>query len=169
MRASWLPIAFLLMPLAEIAGFVIVGKAIGVWSTLGLVILTGIAGVLLLRTQGLQILRQLSQEGRHGRDPGEAMVHGAMIVVAALLLLIPGFITDVLGLMLFIPAVRRWLWSAIGRRVVVTSTTRGRSRAYDAGFDPNARKDRVLDLDDADFQRDPNPSSPWTDRGGRQG
>lgn len=164
MRAPWIIIPILLMPLAEIAGFVVVGRALGVWSTLGLVILTGIAGVLLLRSQGLQVLRQLSAEGREGRVPGGAIIHGAMIVVAALLLLIPGFISDIIGLALFIPATRRMLWSAIGRRVVVSSTTYNQSFRHEAGFNPTAQKGRVVDLEEEDFTREPHPSSPWTDR-----
>ncbi|MCF6369034.1 FxsA family protein [Rhizobium halophilum] len=164
MRARWIFILILLMPLAEIAGFVLVGRAIGIWSTLGLVILTSLVGILLLRAQGFQMLRELSSEGREGRVPGDTIVHGAMIVVAAFLLLIPGFITDTVGLTLFVPAVRRLLWSAVGRRIVVNSTTYSRSYAYEAGFDPNARKGPVVELENEDFQREPNPSSPWNDQ-----
>lgn len=164
MRAPWIIIPLLLMPLAEIAGFVVVGRALGVWTTLALVILTGIAGVILLRAQGLQVLRQLSVEGREGRVPAEAIIHGAMIVVAALLLLIPGFISDIIGLALFMPAMRRMLWSAIGRRFVVSSTTYSHSFRQEAGFNPTAPKGRVVDLDEEDFKREPDPSSPWKDR-----
>ncbi|MFN7102636.1 MAG: FxsA family protein [Pseudorhizobium sp.] len=165
MRTRWIAILFLLMPLAEIAGFVVVGRAVGVWGTLGLVILTSVAGTLLLRAQGLQMLRTLSDEGRQGRVPGDTIVHGAMIVVAALLLLIPGFITDILGLALFIPAFRRLLWSAIGRRVVIVrSSTVGRDNARDAGFAPRPGKGPVVDLDDDDYKREPDPNSPWSDR-----
>ncbi|HEX2148129.1 MAG TPA: FxsA family protein [Pseudorhizobium sp.] len=162
MRTPWIVIVILLMPLAEIAGFVMVGRSIGVWSTLGLVILTGVAGVLLLRAQGLQVLRQLSAEGREGRMPSDALVHGAMIVVAALLLLIPGFISDIIGLSLFIPAVRRALWAAIGRRVLV-QTSYSRSHSYEADFNQRTPAGPVVDLDDDDYWRQPNPSSPWND------
>jgi UPF0716 protein FxsA len=165
MRTRWIAILFLLMPLAEIAGFVVVGRAVGVWSTLGLVILTSVAGTLLLRAQGLQMLRKLSDEGRQGRVPGDTIVHGAMIVVAALLLLIPGFISDILGLALFIPAVRRMIWSAIGRRVVIVrSSSQSRSYSRDAGFEPQTRKGPVVDLENDDFKREPDPTSPWSDR-----
>ena len=164
MRAPWIFILILLMPLAEIAGFVLVGRAIGVWSTLGLVVLTSVVGILLLRAQGFQMLRQLSSEGREGRVPGDTIVHGAMIVVAAFLLLIPGFITDIVGLALFIPAVRRLIWSAVGRRIVVSSSAYSRSYHYEAGFDPQTRRGPVVDLEDDDFQREPNPSSPWNER-----
>src|SRR4051812_33672666 len=100
MRPFLIPLLLLGWPLAEITGFVLVGRAIGVWSTLGLVIGSAVLGGILLRSQGTQLLRQISQEGREGRMPGRALVNGAMIVVAGILLLLPGFITDILGLLL---------------------------------------------------------------------
>lgn len=164
MRAPWIAILILLLPLAEIAGFVVVGQMVGVWGTLGLVVLGGLVGIMLLRIQGLQMLKRLSEEGREGRMPGDAIVQGAMIVVAAVLLLIPGFVTDIIGLALFIPGVRRLLWSALGRRMVVV-----RSAAYSRGpaGGQNAAPGSggpVVDLDDEDYRREPNPSSPWADR-----
>ena len=107
MRTPFISILILLLPLAEIAGFVVVGQMVGVWGTLGLVLLSCLAGLILLRLQGLQMLRRLTEEGRDGRVPGDAIVQGAMIVVAAVLLLIPGFITDIIGIALFIPSIRR--------------------------------------------------------------
>jgi UPF0716 protein FxsA len=137
---------------------------VGVWGTLGLVLLGGLVGIMLLRIQGLQMLKRLSEEGREGRMPGDAIVQGAMIVVAAVLLLIPGFVTDLIGFALFIPGVRRLLWSALGRRMVVV-----RSAAYSRGpaGGQNAAPGSggaVVDLDDEDYRREPNPSSPWADR-----
>src|SRR5687768_10111400 len=116
MRFFLLPI-LLLWPLAEIAGFVLVGRALGLWVTLGLVVGTAILGAFLLRSQGMQILKQISAESREGRMPGRTLVDGAMIVVAGILLLLPGFLTDIIGLALFIPLVRSFLWSLIGRRI----------------------------------------------------
>ena len=164
MRTPFISILLLLLPLAEIAGFVVVGQMVGVWGTLGLVLLSCLAGLILLRLQGLQMLRRLTEEGRDGRVPGNAIVQGAMIVVAAVLLLIPGFITDIIGIALFIPAVRRLLWSFIGRRfVVVDSESYTQRRTYTRRRDP-PRGERVVDLDEEDFHREPNPGSPWSDR-----
>lgn len=163
MRLFIAPLILLGLPLAEIAGFVIVGRVIGLWATLALVILTGIAGVLLLRAQGLHILRQISSEGREGRLPGKTVVDGAMIVVAGILLLLPGFVTDILGLLLFIPFVRHLIWNAIGQRVVVVrSPTGGRAGGYTSRPSGNGSQGPVVDLDEDDFTRDPNPSSPWS-------
>jgi len=164
MRTPFISILILLLPLAEIAGFVVVGQMVGVWGTLGLVLLSCLAGLILLRLQGLQMLRRLTEEGRDGRVPGDAIVQGAMIVVAAVLLLIPGFITDIIGIALFIPSIRRLLWSFIGRRfVVVNAASYTERRTYTRRRDP-ARDERVVDLDEEDFHREPKPGSPWSDR-----
>src|SRR3546814_8061193 len=133
MRFPLIPL-LLALPLAEIAGFVIVGRMVGVWATLALVMLTSLLGMLILRRQGLQMLRGLSSEGQQGRLPGESVINGAMIVVAGPLLLLPGFVTDIIGLALFLPPVRHLLWRTIGKRiVVVNSSSHGGHHAYEIG------------------------------------
>lgn len=170
MRFFPLPLILVGWPLAEIAGFVIVGRTIGLFATLGLVVGTAILGALLLRSQGIHILRKLSAEGREGRTPGRALIDGAMIIVAGILLLLPGFVSDIVGLALFIPFVRRLIWSQIGRRIVVVRSKTGDSvrsgNRYDSEKPPrnDAKPGPVVDLDEDDFHRDPsppNPSSPW--------
>ncbi len=153
-------------PLAEIAGFVVVGRALGLWWTLGLVIMTGLLGAFLMRQQGLHLLKKLSQESQQGQVPASSVIDGAMIVVAGILLLLPGFVTDIVGIALFIPLVRRFLWSMIGKRVVVVGP-RGKSGFSRPSGGPRETPNtagKVVDLDEEDFHRnsDPNPSSPWS-------
>lgn len=154
-------------PLAEIAGFVVVGRALGLWWTLGLVIGTGLLGAFLMRQQGLHLLKKLSEQSQQGQIPASSVIDGAMIVVAGILLLLPGFVTDIIGIALFIPFVRRLLWSAIGKRVVVVGPRGSRGgfshTAGGARENPNTAG-KVVDLDEDDFHRnsDPNPSSPWS-------
>ena len=153
-------------PLAEIAGFVVVGRTLGLWWTLALVIGTGLLGAFLLRQQGLHLLKKLSQESQQGQIPAGSVVDGAMIVVAGILLLLPGFITDIVGIALFIPFVRKFLWSMIGRRIVVVGS-RGRRgfRQPNAGSRESSNPvGKVVDLEDEEFHRnaDSNPSSPWS-------
>lgn len=163
MRFFLVPLFLIAWPLAEIAGFVIVGRALGLWATLGLVIGTAVLGAFLLRRQGMHILREVSTEGREGRMPGRTLVDGAMVVVAGILLLLPGFITDIVGLALFIPFVRRALWSLIGRRIVVVRTSSSTRYRYDGDRSSpgGTRAGPVVDLDEQDFHRNSNPSSPW--------
>src|SRR5690606_23740898 len=147
MRFPLIPL-LLALPLAEIAGFVIVGRMVGVWATLALVMLTSLLGMLILRRQGLQMLSGLSSEGQQGRLPGESVINGAMIVVAGLLLLLPGFVTDIIGLALFLPPVRHLLWRTIGKRIVVVdSGSRGGPRAYGPSAKTSREPEgRVVDL-----------------------
>ncbi|MBB3459227.1 UPF0716 protein FxsA [Rhizobium sp. BK313] len=171
MRLSLVPIFVFLMPLAEIAGFIIVGKMVGVWATLALVILSALLGAALLRIQGIGILQRISAESRNGGDPGREMVHGAMIVVAAFLLMLPGFISDIIGLLLFIPAVRELAWKVLRKRIVVLGGSRafrhGTGQGPNQGPSPKTRPrgaGGVVDLDETDFHREPNRNSPWSDQ-----
>jgi UPF0716 protein FxsA len=166
MRLSLIPAIIFMMPLAEIAGFVIVGKAIGLWATLGLVVLSAVLGALLLRIQGLGILRRISRESENGGIPGRELVHGAMIVVAAFLLLLPGFLSDILGLLLFIPGIRDLAWKFLSRRIVILGSSPAFNRGRRSGdTEPRPKKTGpVVDLDEQDFRRDPNRNSPWSER-----
>lgn len=167
MRLSLLPIFVFLMPLAEIAGFIVVGKMVGVWATLGLVILSALLGAALLRIQGIGILQRISTESRNGGDPGREMVHGAMIVIAAFFLMLPGFISDIIGLLLFIPAVRDIAWRMLRNRIVVVGNSRPFRRGPGASNGPQAKpssKGTVVDLDETDFHREPKRNSPWSDQ-----
>lgn len=166
MRFFFLPLILIGWPLAEIAGFVMVGRALGLWATLGLVIGTAVLGVFLLRSQGMHLLKKLSEESREGKVPGRSLIDGAMIVVAGILLLLPGFLTDIIGIALFIPFVRTFIWGLIGKRVVVMQSPNGTGFRYSSGYaKPEAGpRGPVVDLDDDDFHRGPstqNPSSPW--------
>ncbi len=162
MRLLLVPL-LLLWPLAEIAGFVVVGRAMGLWVTLCLVIGTALVGALLLRHQGMHILKQISAESRQGRMPGKSLGDGAMIVIAGILLLLPGFLTDLIGLLLFVPAVRRLLWSQIASRVIVVRSQTGNYHYQAGGRAPEGRHtpDKIVELDEQDFHREPNPDSPW--------
>jgi UPF0716 protein FxsA len=162
MRPSLLPLLVLILPLAEIAGFVVVGKAIGLLATLGLVILGTIVGAALLRVQGISILRRLSEVSREGGVPGREFVHRAMVVVAGLLLLIPGFVTDILGLALLIPGVRDLAWKYLSRRIVILGSSRAFSRSRG---EPGRSADGagpVVDLDADEFKRKSGGPSPWS-------
>ncbi|MFN3720276.1 MAG: FxsA family protein [Rhizobium rhizophilum] len=154
-------VLFLIAPLVEIASFIIVGQAIGVLPTLGLIVLSGVAGVVLLRFQGAGILRRLQSEAQKGVDPGRELVHAALLAVAAFLLIVPGFFGDIIGILLFLPFVRDLAWRMIKPRIVVSSTF------ANGGFrTARPADDNVVDLDDDEFQREPGPNSkhpdsPW--------
>ncbi|WP_299819511.1 FxsA family protein [uncultured Roseibium sp.] len=133
----------LLLPLIEIAVFIWVGGMIGVFPTILLTVITALAGTLMLRQQGLSLLMRMQKELDAGRAPGSEVMQGAMIVVASILLLIPGFVTDAIGLLLFIPPVREALVRFILSRSNVV-IVQGGTAARRPG-------DGVVDLDAEDW------------------
>jgi UPF0716 protein FxsA len=124
----WLLLAFIAVPLIEIALFIQVGGVIGLWPTLAIVILTALAGTALLRRQGFQEMNRLRAALGGEGDPSEPLVHGAMILFAGALLLTPGFFTDAVGFALLLPPVRAWLFAQIRKRVVVHDMSRPQPR-----------------------------------------
>jgi UPF0716 protein FxsA len=144
-----IPLFILLLPLAEIACFILVGRRIGLFPTLSLVVFSAIVGIVLMRVQGFGVLMRLRQAGQDGRAPGKEMLDAAMIVVAGILLLIPGFLTDIVGLALFLPPVRAFLWNRLIRNVVVVDMDTMRP-----GGAPQTDAQRTIDLDENDFHRD---------------
>ncbi len=166
MRSVIIPLIILGLPIAEIAGFVIVGRELGLAMTLLLVLLSGVAGVVLLRIQGLGMLRRVQDAARTGKDPGPDVLGGALIFVAAILLIVPGFITDIAGLLLFLPPARRAIASFLQTRLTILTT--GSGFYYGSG----TRRDRprgptIIDLDSDEFSRkneDEDDSSPPSNR-----
>lgn len=118
----WLLIAFIAVPLIEIALFIEVGGAIGLWPTLSVVVLTAVIGTALLRRQGLAELDRLRAALNGHGDPSAPLVHGAMILFAAALLLTPGFFTDAVGFSLLLPPVRAFLFARMCARLIQRNT-----------------------------------------------
>ena len=125
--ALWLLLLFVGLPIAEIAVFIMVGGAIGVLPTIGLVLLSAIAGISVVRRQGIQTVGRLQASLESGGDPSGPLAHGALIAIAGILLFIPGFLTDVVGILLLIPAVRAALIRRGAARTTVRVSTFGRA------------------------------------------
>jgi len=117
----WLLLAFVAVPMIEIGLFIQVGGLIGLWPTLAIVLGTAVAGTWLVRTQGALAMHNLRQSFAAQADPTEPLAHGAMILVAGVLLLTPGFFTDSLGLALLMPPFRRATFAYLRSRVKVQS------------------------------------------------
>lgn len=155
----WLFLAFLAVPLIEIALFIQVGGAIGLWPTLGIVVLTAILGTWLVRSQGAMTLGNLRSSFSQLDDPTEPLAHGAMILFAGALLLTPGFFTDATGFALLMPPVRMALYAYLRKRVTVQS--------FEMGGSPQQTRARhdVIDgeFEELDPQNPPNAGpSGWT-------
>ncbi len=113
------------VPVIEIALFIEVGGWLGTWPTIAIVILTALAGSILLRQQGLLAMRNVQARLAAGENPGRLLAEGAMILVAGVLLLTPGFFTDAVGFALLVPPVRSAVWRFVESRINVVSVQTG--------------------------------------------
>ena len=139
----FLPFLMLIVPITEIAVFILVGQFIGVLPTIALVILTAVLGAGLLRHQGMGLAMKVRSEMEAGRVPGRDLANGAMMLVAGVLLLTPGFVTDTLGFLLFIPQVRARVFEFLAKRIKFVTPDQG-ARSYDSS---------TIDLDAGDYER----------------
>ncbi|MCG8544573.1 MAG: FxsA family protein [Alphaproteobacteria bacterium] len=164
-------LAFILVPIAEIAVFIKAGQIIGLGWTLAVIVLTALIGTALLRQQGLRVLRQTQERLDRGEMPVGELFDGLCLLVAGALLLTPGFITDAIGFLLFIPPFRQWLGHLVLRRFVRSPHTRvwvngaevRRGGPADGGRGP-VIDGEFTEVPDDDAAKDPRRSgdhSPW--------
>jgi UPF0716 protein FxsA len=106
---------FIVIPLVELFVIIEVGRAIGVWPTIGLLFLDSILGAVLLRSQGRAVWRRFNEALAAGRVPHREVFDGALVIFGGALLLTPGFVTDVVGLLLLIPPSRALVRRFLGR------------------------------------------------------
>ena len=128
---GYLILIFITVPIVELALLIKIGQYIGVGYTILIVILTGVTGAYLAKMQGLLTLRRIEEDVNQGRMPADKMFDGVLILCSGILLLTPGFITDLIGFMGLIPLTRnlfkRWLKRKIedmisqGRVITITS------------------------------------------------
>ncbi|NOQ52191.1 MAG: membrane protein FxsA [Desulfuromonadaceae bacterium] len=100
-------ILFTLVPIIELYVLIEAGRQIGVGATVTLIFITGVAGAYLTKSQGLNLINRIQQDLNEGRVPAVEMIDGAMILAGGLLLLTPGFCTDLIGFCLLTPATRK--------------------------------------------------------------
>ena len=153
-------LAFIAVPLIEIALFIQVGGLIGLWPTLLIVLGTAILGSWLVRNQGQRELGRLRQSFSTLQDPSDPLANGAMILFAGALLLTPGFFTDACGFALLIPDVRARVFSGLKSRVTFASFEMGT-----ASQQPRGPEDTVIDGEFAEIDLGKKPthgSSGWT-------
>jgi UPF0716 protein FxsA len=122
-----LVLLFILIPTAELLLLIELGSRIGVLMTLSLVGVTGMLGAFLARRQGLSVWHRMREELTLGELPTDAVAHGVIILVAAVLLITPGLLTDTVGFLLLVPAVRRSIKEATLRRLM-RAITEGKAR-----------------------------------------
>ena len=147
-----LSVLILGLVLAEIAAFILVGGAIGVLGTLALTLLGMVAGSMLLRWSGVATLVRMRAEIAARRLPARPLADGAMLAIAAFLIMAPGFITDILGILLLTPPVRGMLWRRLGGRLAVPRESRN---------EISRGRGSVVELDASEYAAEPRPESRW--------
>lgn len=99
----------IVVPALEIGVLLLSGKTIGVIPTVLLIILTGVCGAWLAKKQGIETLRKAQQQMQSGQIPGETLIDGLCILVGGIFLLSPGFLSDIVGVLLLVPISRNLL------------------------------------------------------------
>lgn len=125
----WLLLGLVLLPFAEVAALVMVGRTIGVWWTLGLLVALTVVGILLVRHETSRTYRALQDTLNSGRMPADEMTDAILVMIGGFLLILPGFVSDVVGLVLVLPftrpIARRLLHAFVASRAVAVVGTTG--------------------------------------------
>ena len=145
---------FIAVPIAELAVIIQVGQALGVWLTIAILVADSILGSLLMRSQGRAVWRRFNAALQSGRAPAREVADGVLVIFGGALLLTPGFLTDIFGLLFLLPptraVIRRLFLRQAMRRITVTMTATG-ARA------PRGGAARDGDLEGTAVDVDPRP------------
>jgi UPF0716 protein FxsA len=148
---------FAILPIVEIAILINVGDQIGGWYTVAIVILTAFAGAHLVRQQGLSTLMQAQQKMQAGTMPGQEMAEGLLLVIAGVLLVTPGFITDGIGFLLSLPMTRPLIAKGLLKNLSIKVV----SSSFDGNFAQHHQKpnstEQSDDIIEGEFERKDKP------------
>ena len=122
MLGRLLLLGFLIIPLIEIALFIAIGQAIGLWPTLLGIVVIALIGSAIIRHQGLALLGEIRATMGQGRLPTRALADAMLVSIAGVLMVTPGYFTDFLGLLLLVPPIRQAIYAFLLRRVVFIGT-----------------------------------------------
>jgi UPF0716 protein FxsA len=165
---------FISIPIGEVLLLLEVSDQIGGMNTFSLVLATAFLGIWLTRREGKQVIFQLRKETGRGVLPAESLLHGILVFIGGVLLIIPGFITDLMGLLLLVPIARNWVAGYLklslqksmreGKFQVRTFSSQGGFSAYGSSngfpnFDDNfattkeVREAKVIDIETKRLER----------------
>jgi UPF0716 protein FxsA len=146
--ALYLFLLFTVVPLIELWLLVLLGEATRAWVPILLILVDAVAGTALLRWQGLRTLRRIQEDLSAGRMPGDALVDGALILVAAVLLITPGMLTDFVGFALLIPPLRKLVKRGVTawlRRHIEVRTANFKTGFQGGASDGSQPHDQIID------------------------
>lgn len=153
---------FIGLPIVELAVLVTVGGRIGFWWTLFIILMTAVLGIAIIVNHGFSAAHRVQQAMQRGEPPLAPVVDGAMIVFAGVLLVTPGLIADVIGLVMLVPALRvllaRGLGATLFSRIDIRTATADRNRDFDSS-EPPKRSSGAGTVIDGEFTRVDEPTS----------
>ncbi|WP_158583423.1 FxsA family protein [Salinisphaera sp. Q1T1-3] len=163
--AARLLLLFIIAPIVELFVLIKIGGLIGIVPTIALVLLTAVIGSQLVRRQGLTVMARIREAQARGEAPALPMVDGAALLFAGLLLLTPGFISDILGFCLLVPNLReRIARGLLSRLVILAPGGRGAGAAGGWRRGPGSGRDGSIE---GEYQRKNDPDRSHDDRIGR--
>jgi UPF0716 protein FxsA len=145
---------FIVVPIAELYVLIQIGSAIGILPTIALLILDSVLGAALMRSQGRAAWMRFNRALAEGRVPGREVMDGALVIFGGALLVTPGFLSDVLGLILLLPPTRAIIRTVLVRRfagrVAASATSGAQSRmgrifTFETGGRPGTHDDDIVD------------------------
>jgi UPF0716 protein FxsA len=157
---------FTIIPIVELAILIPLGDAIGIWPTVALVVTTGVLGAVLAKHQGMAAWRRLQHDLGEGRMPGDSLLDGLAVLIAGAFLVTPGVLTDVAGMFLLIPPLRRPLKLYLKKRFKHSITSGSVSHISMDGsspgspFGPGGPTSGPDHLDTSDNARPANANTP---------
>ena len=159
--------AFIALPLIEIWVFIEIGAEIGAFSTIAVCVLTAVVGMAMLRVQGFATLMRARGQMDEGILPAKELFDGLCLLVAGAFLLTPGFVTDIFGFLLLVPAFRDFLRALVGRRLETHATVHvGPELGGGGGAGAPRRGPRGGTVIEGEFEEvDPDADAPDTNGG----
>jgi UPF0716 protein FxsA len=152
---------FAILPIIEIAILINVGDQIGGWYTVAIVIITAFAGAHLVRQQGLNTLMQAQRKMQSGTMPGQEMAEGLLLVIAGVLLVTPGFITDGIGFLLSLPMTRPLIAKGLVKHLSLKVINPSFNGNFSQHQQPPSSTDQSEDIIEGEFEhKDKQPTNP---------
>ena len=145
-------VLFIIIPIIEIFVLMQVGAILGVWPTIAMVIFTAWLGAKYVRQQGISTLNSVQTKMAEGQMPSDEIVTALMLLVAGVLLVTPGFVTDFLGLSLLIPAVRHTIASSVMSHISSNNTSQQGFQFHSHSHGQNQNQDDLSKQPESPFQ-----------------
>ena len=150
-------VLFIIIPIIEIFVLMQVGAVLGVWPTIGMVIFTAWLGAKYVRQQGISTLNSVQKKMAQGQMPSDEIVTALMLLVAGVLLVTPGFVTDFLGLSLLIPAVRHTIAGSVMSHISSNNSSQQGFQFHSHSHGQNQNQDDFSKQPEGSFQENLQP------------